>query len=439
MKEDLDDTKEALGEDETFLAQLGTSCATKTAEWEVIKATRAEELVALAETIKVLNDDDALELFKKTLPSASASFVQITESSASMRKRALAVLRGRTREARQQRPALDLIELALQGKQMGFDKVIAMIDEMVANLHKEQEGDDSLKEYCEKEFDESEDKKKMLENSISDSETAIEETEGAIKTLAEEIESLQDAIKALDKSVAEATDMRKAEHTEYETLMANDAQAKEVLLWAKNRLNKFYNPKLYKAPPKRELSAEDTIVTDMGGTLAPTNPPGGIAGTGIFFAQVKAHTQKKAAPGPAPEAPGPFKKKTEESAGVIGMIDILVADLDKEMQEETVSEKDAQADYETMMADASAKRAADSKLITEKEGAKAEAEEALQAETDKKTATGKELMETLEYIKDLHKECDFLLKFFDVRKEARDTEIDALGKAKAVLSGADFS
>merc|ERR1719311_1181288 len=317
MKEDLDDTKEALGEDETFLAQLGTSCATKTAEWEVIKATRAEELVALAETIKVLNDDDALELFKKTLPSASASFVQITESSASMREKALAVLRSRTRKAKQERPALDLIELALQGKQMGFEKVIAMIDEMVINLHKEQEGDDSLKEYCEKEFDESEDKKKMLENSISDSETAIEETEGAIKTLAEEIESLQDAIKALDKSVAEATDIRKAEHTEYETLMANDAQAKEVLLWAKNRLNKFYNPKLYKAPPKRVLSAEDTIVTDMGGTLAPTNPPGGIAGTGIGFVQVaQRRRSSKAAPGPPPEAPGAFKAKTEESTGV---------------------------------------------------------------------------------------------------------------------------
>merc|ERR1719379_468500 len=175
--------------------------------------------------------------------------------------------------------------------------------------------------------------------------------------------------------------------------MASDAQAKEVLLWAKNRLNKFYNPKLYKAPPKRVLSAEDTIVVDMGGTLAPTNPPGGIAGTGIFV-QVKAHTQRAkkddAAPGPAPAAPGPFKAKTEESTGVIGMIDLLVKDLDKEMQEETVSEKDAQADYETMMGDAAAKRAADSKLMTEKEGAKADTEEMLQAETDKKAATTKE-------------------------------------------------
>merc|ERR1740138_1724162 len=282
MKNELGDSGESLAEDKVFASELQKNCATKTAEWEVIKATRAEELVALADTIKVLNDDDALELFKKTLPSASASFVQIAVSSATMRAKALAVLRSRTRKARQERPALDLIELALQGKQMGFEKVITMIDEMVANLAKEQDGDDSLKTYCDKEFDESDDKKKMLELSISDSETAIEETEGAIKALTEEIEALEAGIKALDKSVAEATEMRKNENSEYKTLMANDAQAKEVLGWAKNRLNKFYNPKLYKAPPKRALSAEDTIVTDMGGTLAPTNPPGGIAGTGIF-------------------------------------------------------------------------------------------------------------------------------------------------------------
>jgi peptidoglycan hydrolase CwlO-like protein len=442
LANELEDTKEALAEDEAFLAELETSCATKTAEWEVIKATRAEELLALAETIKVLNDDDALELFKKTLPSASASFVQISVSAASLRTRALAVLRSQRAGKREVRPQLDLIEMALSGKQKGFDVVIKMIDELVANLVKEQEADDSLKTYCDKEFDESDDKKKQLELSISDSETAIEELEGTIKTLTEEIEALEAGIKALDKAVAEATEMRKEENDEYKTLMANDASAKEVLGWAKNRLNKFYNPKLYKPPPKRVLSAEDTIVVDMGGTLSPTNPPGGIAGTGITLVQIKEHSQRKsakAAPPPPPAAPGPFKPKGEEATGVIGMIDILVKDLDKEMQESTVSEKDAQADYEKMMADAAAKRAADSKLVTEKEAAKAEAGEALSAETDKKAATSKELMETLEYIKDLHAECDFLLKFYSVRKEARDTEIDSLGKAKAVLSGADFS
>jgi chromosome segregation ATPase len=440
MENDLEDTEEALAEDTTFLAELGSSCATKTKEWEEIKATRAEELLALAETIKVLNDDDALELFKKTLPSASASFVQLQVSAGAARAKALEALRaGGAGHSFQTKSMVDFIELALQGKQMGFDKVVAMIDQMVLNLKKEQEADDALKSYCDKEFDSSDDKKKQLELSISDSETAIEELTGSIAMLKDEIEALEDSVKALDKSVAEATEMRKEENSDYKELMANDANAKEVLLWAKNRLNKFYNPKLYKAPPTRVLGAEDSIVVSMGGTLAPTSPPGGIAGTGIALAQVSAHTHRKDAPGPPPETFGAYSKKTEEGTGVISMIDLLVKDLEKEMQESKVSEEDSQSDYEKTMADAASKRAADSKSITEKTAAKASAEGMLQDEESKKAETSTMLAETIAYISQLHGQCDFLLKYFQVRKDARDSEIDALGKAKAVLSGADFS
>merc|ERR1719378_48860 len=72
MKENLDDTNKALLEDKKFLANMDKDCATKTAEHEENMKLRAQELLALADTIKILNDDDALELFKKTLPAASA-------------------------------------------------------------------------------------------------------------------------------------------------------------------------------------------------------------------------------------------------------------------------------------------------------------------------------------------------------------------------------
>merc|ERR1719512_107144 len=57
MKEDLSDTEEQLLEDKKFIKQLAKSCKTKTAEWQERSKTRAEELVALADTINILNDD----------------------------------------------------------------------------------------------------------------------------------------------------------------------------------------------------------------------------------------------------------------------------------------------------------------------------------------------------------------------------------------------
>merc|ERR1719353_1025885 len=120
------------------------------------------------------------------------------------------------------------------------------------------------KEYCAKQFDLTDDKKKGLERAIADLESVIDEAKDGIATLKSEIEALEDGIKALDKSVADATEQRKAEHDDFvENLAANNA-ANDLLAFAKNRLQKFYNPKLYKPPPKRELSEEERISTNMG-------------------------------------------------------------------------------------------------------------------------------------------------------------------------------
>merc|ERR1719190_145669 len=101
------------------------------------------------------------------------------------------------------------------------------------------------------------------------------------------------------------------------------------------------------------------------------------------------------------------------------MIDLLVKDLDKEMTVAETEEKDAQADYEQMMKDSAAKRAEDSKSLSDKEGALADMQAALEKSTEEKTSTVKELSATLQYIQSLHSECDWLLQYFEVRKEAR--------------------
>jgi hypothetical protein len=162
MKNDLTDTQEALVADKEFVKELEEGCSNKEAEYNEGQKTRSLELVALAETIKFLNDDDALELFKKAIPSVSASFVQLAGSTSGVRARALADVHA-ARAHGQQRPGLDLIALALQGKTTGFEKVVAMIDEMTNLLKKEQQDDDNKKDYCAVQLDQADDKKKGLE------------------------------------------------------------------------------------------------------------------------------------------------------------------------------------------------------------------------------------------------------------------------------------
>jgi len=121
------------------------------------------------------------------------------------------------------------------------------------------------------------------------------------------------------------------------------------------------------------------------------------------------------------------------------MMDLLIKDLDKEMQVASTEEKDAQADYEQAMDDGAKQRADDVKRLSDKGSAKADTEARLQAHKEEKASTSKELVGTLETIAALHGECDWLVQYYEVRTEARTAEIDSLGKAKAVLSGADYS
>jgi hypothetical protein len=408
LKEDLDDTSESLAEDKKFLADLEKNCETKTKEYEATCKTRQQELLAIADTIKMLNSDDALDLFKKTLPSSAASFLQIDLSEKEVRNQALRVLK----KARgHKNVGIDLIALALRSKSTAnFDKVLKMIDDMVALLGKEQVDDDEKKAYCAKEFDTAEDKTKVLTRSISDVTKSIEEASNTVATTVEEIKALEEGITELDREVAGATEQRKEEHEEFVSTLASNNGALALIEMAKNRMNKFYNPKLAK-------------FIQLGIREAPAEA----------FIQLRLRTHLKDAPVQAF-----VQTKKQESGGVIAMMDGLLADLNKEILEMELTEKDAQGDYEKLVSDAAEKRGADSKSVEEKEAARAELEAEVVKMSDHKVSEEAELMATKQYVMDLHADCDFLVDNFENRKEARTNEIDAMKKAKAVLSGAGF-
>jgi len=168
----------------------------------------------------------------------------------------------------------------------------------------------------------------------------------------------------------------------------------------------------------------------------PTTPAPNADWAHLEFGQQDA---KPVVMAPPPETWGAYEKKGEDSNSVIGMIDDLKKELEVEMTEATAEEKNSQAEYEELMTESAEKRTTDTRAIASKTGEKAELEgDLVQAKADKGDKL-KELMATEKFLGDLHLECDWLLKNFVLRAEARTSEIDALGKAKAVLSGADYS
>merc|ERR1719262_2038767 len=154
--------------------------------------------------------------------------------------------------------------------------------------------------YCEDEFEKAGDEEAATKTKLAQTDASLAELTDKIGTLMEEISALEASIAALDKEVADATEQRKEEHAAYVAQMQMNEAAMGLVEKAKNRMQKFYNPTLYKAPPKKEMSMEEKIMQ---------------AGS---FVQMR---RSDVAPPPAPEMPSGPVQKSGKSAGVIGMMD----------------------------------------------------------------------------------------------------------------------
>jgi len=422
-----------------MLATLDEDCKKKKETYAAVSKTRAEEVSAISETISILNDDDALDVFKKAVPSAllqrsttrKFGFLQGKNMAPTDRLRRAADIIASAAEFHRS-PKLDFLSLSMKSQlkhtskgAVDFSAIVKMVDEMVGVLEAEEADDTKHKEWCTAELGASADEQKDTEGKIASIGSSIAEATDEAATLAEDIKTLQAKVVDLDHDVAVATEQRKADHAEYLETIALTEAAMSLIGKAKNRMQKFYNPALYKPEPKVELSAEDKIVANLGGAS---------------FVQVHRHGKLV-----APKFEGAFlqqqsyQPKTEKSGGALALMDSLVADLKSSLGEAEYEEKTAATGYGDLMADSQASRASDNKAISDKSAAKADLESKIVSMKESEALTQDSLKNVMAYISELHGSCDFIMDNFELRSNARTNEIEGLKKAKAVLSGASYS
>jgi len=388
-----------------------------------------------------------LDIFKKAIPSSFAQtggvarmgFLQSKQAQSSKLQRAHALVETAAQKFK-------TVPLELLSFNMGVRVKMAqrvknqdraqlpilnkLIDDMTSHLTTEGEDDAKHKSYCEAEFEKGEAGVKSAQENLDAKATAIGELKDQIANLADQTKGLEAEIVSLDASVATATLQRKNENAEYTESATMNEAALQLLEKAKQRLNKFYNPVLYKEPPKKELSMEEHLYDAAG--RGEWNEAG--------FVQVRAHKAKTVAvPPPPPAAFDAYAKKGEKSTGVLALIDMIRKDLSNDLKTAEVEEKAADKEYQDMMSTAAKTRAQNAKSITNNEAAQATLEENLTEVKGAKMLTFEQLQKAHELIGTLHQNCDFIMDNFDARKEARTNEIESLKNAKAVLAGASFS
>jgi len=386
-REDKEDTEASLSADEKFLMNLKDKCSETDSEWEVRQKARAEELEAISKAISILHSDDARDLFSKTYSSA---FVQISRSGTNDRRKLAAAVLAEA-AAKTHNPVLS--SLATSVRLDAFTRVKKAIDDMVGNLIEEKDTEIKTRDNCIEELNTNEKETGKELHTKTNLQTKIEGLEMNIKGLNTTINSMKEEIAELNTQKTRASEDRQAQKADFDGTVADQRETQALLQKAYDTLKGVYESK--------------------------------TADVGLI--------QKKAAQ--APPAQFDTYEKNKGGTGVLGLLEHIMNEA-KAMEAEAIkAEQDSRDAYDKFKQDTTDSIAAKQDAITDRTSEMSRDQGLLTETKSEYDGTVAELEALAKDEGDLHASCDYILKNFEARQEARDQEVEALRQAKAYLSG----
>merc|ERR1719313_2270187 len=335
---EVDALTEQVSNDEKYIEAAEASYADKVAEWKERKRLRTEEVASISKAIEILASDDAKDLMSSSFKSQGNFFLQEQSGSTRcQRKRATKVVHKlRDMAAKHSDPRLSALAVSVHNhaKTQGhFDKIVAEVMKMVSDLHEEADEDLKVKETCEADRMSNTKTAKKSAQSMDDETALINRKKADIEAVQKEIAGIVAHVKELKLQLEEAQIQRAKENREYKAAKADDEAASVLLGKAKDVLEKFY--------------------ADNGLALAQTG--------------IKAHLKAKAgaaqpevvageAPPPPPSTFGgePYGGNKGATSGVISLLEMVKADVEKDIKTATAEEDKAKADYDTFKSETEA-------------------------------------------------------------------------------------
>jgi hypothetical protein len=462
-KNSLDDATDENSDGTEYLATLKDQCTTKMKERDMRKKMRTDEIAAISEAVKILSDDDALDIFKKAVPSASALLAQKpifdamlqTQTGATAGALRLGKAKSLLAKLDKKHPSaqMDLLLLTLSGKEKELEKqepggtaehfdgaakvVDGMIDNMVHVLHDEDVEDEHKKDWCSNETEATQKLNTEKQALVDKLKADLESLHDELDQTNSDIKVMEETIAALDKSVHEATELRKKEHAEFVNTFATMDTARRLIEKAATRLEKFYHPKTHQE--KKDAVSKQALDSAGLSLVTSHTAPKSLAVQRMeaSFALIQRHSTHKGKVDPITITDTPKEYEKKESGGVVGLMMEMKSDLTADMTAAETEEKYSAKDYSRIMKEAQATRAADVKSLNHKESIKAELESKIADTKELQSNTLDELQNLALYMVQLDTECSFLIRNFEARHEGRVGEEVGLEDAKTIVTGGD--
>merc|ERR1719465_304685 len=394
--------------DEKYIKQVEDSYAVKMTEWKERKRLRTEEIASISKAIEILASDDAKDLMSSSFKSQGGFFLQESSAGCSQMKRAARVVtKLRDMATKHSDPRLAALAVSVHLNSKGhFDKIVAEVMKMVSDLHEEADEDLKTKETCEQDRMTNTKTAKKSAQSMDDETALINRKKADIEAMQNEIAEIVAHVKELKLQLEEAQIHRAKENREYKAAKADDEAAAILIGKAADVLAKFY---------------EDN---------------------GLVLAQTHSHMARQE-PGAAPPPPPttwqePYGGAKGANNGIMSILEMVKADVEKDIRTATAEEEKAKSEYETFKSET---ETLISSLESQKSGLEGEVGDAEQAVVDaKKTRADKKkvLDDTMPFLRSIATSCDYMAVNFELRKANREAEIDGLIEAGAALEGGTF-
>jgi len=387
-KQDLEDTQATLEQDTVFLANLKETCQNVDAEFAERRKTRTEEIEAVGKALGFLTSDEAHDLFTRTF-----NFVQ-TQKKTDSQKRA-AVYKILMASAKQSLNP-QLVILATRTRIAQFEVMKESLEKMIEPLIKEKEEEIVQRDFCIAELNNNEKITAGKARDKADGEASLENSRMTIEELTRNIAELEQTISDAETQFKRAGEDRENENHEFQITVADQRATQKLLYGCLKALKSFYGS-----------SFAETATHRAHATGAQTPPTEGFA------------TNRK-------------------KGGILGMVKGVIEDAQKLEAESIRTEEEAAKAYEDFVKDTNDSFDIWRKALSDKkeEKAKSEVEKAgYQVQYDTTVSELKQLSRSAD---DLHSQCDFALKNFELRQATRDEEIGALKQSIAILGGSSF-
>jgi len=377
---DLTVTSKALAADISTLDDLHKDCLTKAQDFEAETKSRTEELKALAEAKKILKETTA-GADAQTYGLNQESFLQITSKAGLAQFEAVRLVRdlARKENSRALAQLASRLEMTVRtGSAQGADpfaKVKGLISDMIASLEEAADADATEKAFCDKELAETRAKKADKTLEIEKLSTKIDQMSTRSAKLKEEVAGLQKALADLMNAQAEMDKLRAEEAEAYKTNRAELEQGLEGVKLALKVLSDYYD-------------------SDASHNAA-------------------------------------------EGAGssIIGLLEVVESDLEKEFAEVIATEEMAAATYEKETKENTIDKAAKGQDVKYKTKEADELDAAVAEATADKTGVEAELAPVLKYLATLEDRCIAKAETYEEKKAKREAEIAGLKEALSILEG----